>query len=98
MAIVRDVTVDDADAKRIYRLAQRILRECRGEQKVVLELALLSAYAVVADGVQSMPAATRELRARQVVLRGARALCDVITEIGALDDATVLALSRTCQE
>lgn len=96
--ITRDVTIDDTMANRIQRLTQRILRECHGEQKIEIELALLSAYTVVADGVQNMPAATRELRAQQVVMRGARALCDAITEIATLDDATVLMLARTCQE
>ena len=84
MAIVRDVMLDDNAAVRIQRLTQRILRECRGAQKVEIELALLTAYTAVADGVQNMPAATRELRAQQVVARGARALCEAVNDIAAL--------------
>ena len=98
MAIVRDVMLDDNAAVRIQRLTQRILRECRGAQKVEIELALLTAYTAVADGVQNMPAAMRELRARQVIFRGSRALCQVMDDVAALDDADVLMLARTCRE
>ena len=98
MSVIREVKLTDTSAQRVHALAYDILRVCHGKPKVEIELALLSAYTSVADGVQAMPESTRALRARLVALHGARALCEAIDEIGALDDAAVYLAARTCQE
>ena len=98
MPVIREVKLTDDSTRRIHALAYDILRVCRGKSKVEIEQALLAAYTSVADGVQAMPESTRPLRARLVAQRGARALCEAITEIGALDDAAVYLVARTCQE
>ena len=98
MPVIREVKLTDDAMRRVHALAYDILRVCHGKSKIEVEQALLAAYTSVADGVQAMPASTRPLRARLVAQRGAVALCEAITEIGALDDAAVYLAARTCRE
>ena len=75
-----------------------------GHPKVQVELALLTAYCSVADGVQAFPEATRGARANFVINIGMRALCEAIMDVGKMTDADVAALvaqqivAPTCQE
>lgn len=98
MAIMRDVAVDAAGASRINALACVIAKLCVGKPKTECETALLSVYCMVADGVQEMPAGTRDRRAGIVVEQGSRALCEIIRQVASIDDAELLRYGSACRE
>lgn len=81
--ITRQVTVTGLAAN---ELAQRFLALCGGQPKTTIEIALVIAYAMVAEGVAHYPEKTRSRRASLFVEQGTAALCDVIKRVGELPD------------
>ena len=101
MPITRDVDIDERSSDRINVLARTIVTTLNGQQKTHCELALLLAYCNVADGVQHMPANTRNARTAMIVSKASRALCDIIEEVSAIDDGQFMQhqfMAPTCRE
>lgn len=98
MSIVRNITFDQAGIARINALAKAFVAAAHGQQKVEAETALLIAYCMIADAVGEYPERTRERRAQIVVNRAARAICDILVDVGKMTDLDVVSMGRTCQE
>jgi len=83
------------NAEIAHAMAKKIVAHFEGNKRADCEVALLTAYVNVAGGVADYPAETRSTRANLVMELGARALCEVIEQVGAMDDA-MFSGSTTC--
>ena len=98
MPTTHNIKIVDSAMARINTMAHQFARMLKGKRKVESELALLLAYCNVADGVQAMPAATRNQRVSMIVSRASTALCEIIEEVASISDEQFQVIAPTCHE
>ena len=85
------------DVDTVNAMSRQVAAMLSGRRRVDCEIALLFAYCLVAEGCDRYSDVTRQARLNLLTKLGARAMCDLIEQVGAMPDAAFFASSTSCQ-